>query len=73
MNKNIFIIIILGIWWFKFYVPKTQAPVIYSPPPAQQPSVADDTAAAISRDLENITVSYIDSEFQNIDSDINSL
>jgi hypothetical protein len=82
MDKKILIIlIIIGIavlaaWGLIRYMSPTPPPVIYAPPPAYAPregAAENDSTAAINRELESITVNDIDSEFQSIDSDINSL
>jgi len=60
--------------------PVTPAPTVPTPPtptpqpqPTQAPAPEEDSLTAIQNDLNNVSLLDIDQEFQEIDSDLNSL
>ncbi len=68
MNKQtlllsvvVVILVVLGIWYFSSSAPQQSA---------QQP---EDSATAIASDLNSIDLGDINSDFQSVNSDINTL
>jgi cytoskeletal protein RodZ len=54
-------------------VPTPPPPTPPTPPPTQAPAPEEDSLTAIQNDLNNVSLLDIDQEFQEIDSDLNSL
>ena len=83
------ILLIVGIWYFATQKktkpviptvpsPVTPAPTVSTPPsPSSQPTpvqvLEEDSIPAIQNDLKNVNLLDLDLEFQEIDTDLNSL
>lgn len=81
MRQTLLIILLVvlvgvGIWWWRSTTMAPATPPVGRTPPVVTPPgtpSGDDSMTAINQDVQNIDISNIDSQFQSIDSDINSL